>query len=119
MKKKHILFIFFDQLRYDCIGANDNPYIQTPALDALAADSVKFDRCITPSPVCVPARLSMLSGQYPARTGNSNNNPKLMYEGEGVYATLTKAGYDSCILTTTTTSTRSIRAFLSMGTLQW
>ena len=74
MKKRHILFIFFDQLRYDAIGAMGNPYIQTPALDALANESVVFDRCFTPSPVCVPARLSMLAGQYPARTGNSNNN---------------------------------------------
>lgn len=94
--KKHVLVLFFDQFRYDGIGANGNPYIQTPALDALAAESVRFDRCMTPSPVCVPARLSMLAGQYPARTGNANNNPKLQYEGEGFYATMTRNGYDSC-----------------------
>lgn len=96
MKKRHILFIFFDQLRYDAIGAMGNPYIQTPALDALANESVVFDRCFTPSPVCVPARLSMLAGQYPARTGNSNNNPKLQYEGKGFYSAITESGYDSC-----------------------
>lgn len=94
--KKHILFIFFDQLRYDGIGANGNPYVITPAMDAIAAESQRFDRCMTPSPVCVPARLSMLAGQYPARTGNSNNNPELLYKGEGFYSEITKAGYDSC-----------------------
>ena len=95
-KHRHILFVFCDQLRYDCIGAFGNPYIQTPAFDSIANEAVCFNRCYTPSPVCVPARLSLLSGQYPARTGNSNNNPKLMYQGEGFYNTLTKAGYKSC-----------------------
>ena len=64
---KNILFLFTDQLRYDAIGANGNKFIQTPNLDSLAADSVVFDYCLTPSPVCVPARLSLLSGRYPAR----------------------------------------------------
>ncbi len=95
---KHILFIFCDQFRYDCIGENGNPYIQTPYLDALARESVKFDRCYTPAPVCVPARLSMLSGQYAARTGNSNNNPKLKYAGEGFYSALTRSGFNSCCI---------------------
>jgi len=93
---KHILFIFCDQLRYDCIGALGNPFIQTPALDSLAKDAVCFDRCITPAPVCVPARLSMFSGQYSARTGNSNNNKKMSYNGEGFYSLLTKNGFKSC-----------------------
>ena len=93
---KNLLFIFTDQLRYDAIGANGNPYIQTPALDALAADSVVFDYCLTPSPVCVPARLSMLSGRYCARTGCNANNKNAAYTGNGVYASLTEAGLHSC-----------------------
>ena len=62
-KPKHVLMIFCDQMRYDAMGAMGNPYVQTPNLDALAADSVIFDRALTPSPVCVPARLSMLAGR--------------------------------------------------------
>ena len=69
-KVKNVLIIFCDQLRYDAVGAFGNPDIRTPHIDALAADSVVFDRAITPSPVCVPARLSLMAGQYPARTGN-------------------------------------------------
>ena len=88
---KHILLIISDQCRADAIGAYGNEYAQTPALDALAADSTVFERAVTPSPVCVPARLCMLAGQYANRTGNSNNNPALLYEGEGVYSTITKA----------------------------
>lgn len=93
---KHLLILMTDQLRPDALGAYGNPYVQTPTLDALAAESVIFDRAITPSPVCVPARLSLLSGQYANRHGNSNNNPGLSYRGEGFYSMLTKAGFNSC-----------------------
>lgn len=93
---KHILLLISDQCRADAIGGYGNSYAQTPALDALCADSVVFRRAITPSPVCVPARLCMLAGQYANRTGNSNNNPNLLYKGKGVYAELTESGFNSC-----------------------
>ena len=93
---KHILMLFTDQQRWDTIGAAGNPAMQTPHLDALAGESVVFDQCYTPSPVCVPARLSMFSGQYPARTGCNNNNAQTVYQGEGFYSALTRAGFQSC-----------------------
>ena len=93
---KHVLVLFTDQQRYDTISAFGNSKIQTPNLDRLAADSVVFKHCITPSPVCVPARLSMMSGQYPARTGCNNNNREKVYEGKGFYSRITEQGYQSC-----------------------
>lgn len=93
---KHILMLFTDQQRYDTISALGNPHIQTPNLDALARDSVVFERCITPSPVCVPARLSLMSGQYPASTGCNNNNTDKIYNGSGFYKRITDCGFDSC-----------------------
>lgn len=93
---KHILMLFTDQQRRDSIGAFGNPAVQTPNLDALARESVVFEQCYTPSPVCVPARLSMFAGQYPARTGCNNNNVQTVYRGEGFYSQLTRAGYQSC-----------------------
>lgn len=93
---KHVLVLLTDQQRYDTISALGNSKIQTPNLDRLAADSVVFNRCITPSPVCVPARLSMMSGQYPARTGCNNNNREKVYSGKGFYSRITEQGYQSC-----------------------
>ena len=96
MKKKNILLIFADQFRTDCIHALGNEVIQTPALDALCRESVVFDRCLTPSPVCVPARYSMMTGQYPCRTGCSNNPHRGHYTGDGMYARLSAMGYYTC-----------------------
>lgn len=93
---KNVLFLFTDQQRADTIHALGNPDIVTPALDALAAQSTSFGKCYTPSPVCVPARLSLMTGQYPARTGNNNNNRETVYGGDGFYAEFTRHGYDTC-----------------------
>ncbi len=98
MKPKHVLMLFTDQQRGDTIHALGNEDIVTPSLDSLANESIVFDKAYTPSPVCVPARLCMLSGQYCARTGNNNNNPLKVYNGEGFYSEFTKAGYNSCCI---------------------
>ena len=95
-QKKHILLIFTDQQRRDTIHALGNDSIVTPALDSIANEAICFDRCYTPSPVCVPARLCMMAGQYCNRTGNNTNNRVMTYRGDGFYSELTKAGYNSC-----------------------
>ncbi len=96
MNPKHLLLIMTDQCRADALGPYGSTYAQTPAINKMAEDALIFDRAVTPSPVCVPARLSLLSGQYVNRTGNSNNNPRCAYDGEGFYSMLTRAGFNSC-----------------------
>lgn len=95
-KRPNVLFLFTDQQRCDTIHALGNEDIVTPALDELARTSAVFDNCITPAPVCVPARFSMFAGQYPARTGCCNNNASYAYRGEGFYSAFTQSGYRSC-----------------------
>ena len=94
--RPNILLFFTDQQRCDTIHALGNERIITPALDAIAEEAVVFDNCITPAPVCVPARYSMYSGLYPAHSGCCNNNPSTGYPGEGFYSEFTKSGYRTC-----------------------
>lgn len=93
---RHIVILFTDQQRWDTVSAFGRREIQTPNLDALARESDVFTNCYTPSPVCVPARLSLFSGQYPSRTGCNNNNTDKVYSGDGFYSRLTERGYNSC-----------------------
>jgi len=65
--KPHILFIYADQHRYDCMGNSGHPLVRTPHLDLLARDGVSFSNAFTPIPICVPARCSLLSGQWPSQ----------------------------------------------------
>jgi arylsulfatase A-like enzyme len=63
--RPNVLVIMFDQWRYDCLGANGNTLIKTPNLDKLAARSANFSHTFVQAPVCVPSRVSYLTGRYP------------------------------------------------------
>ena len=77
MSKPNILFIYSDQHRYDCVGANGHPLVQTPNVDALGAQGARFTHAFTPIPLCVPTRCSMLTGRWPTQHGVVFN-----YDGE-------------------------------------
>lgn len=63
--RPNILLVHSDQHRFDCIGVNGHPQIQTPHLDRLAAGGMNFTQAFCPIPLCVPARNCLLNGQWP------------------------------------------------------
>src|SRR5688500_17957807 len=69
VKRPNILILQTDQQRWDALGANGNTDIRTPNLDALATEGVNFDHCFVQNPVCMPSRVSFLTGQYPSQLG--------------------------------------------------
>jgi arylsulfatase A-like enzyme len=66
--RPNILLITSDQHHASCLGSV-NPRISTPALDRLAREGTRFDRAYSPSPVCTPARASIITGLYPSVHG--------------------------------------------------
>lgn len=68
-KQPNILFLMSDEHRPDVAGFAGNDIIRTPTLDWLAQDGFVFDNAYTPSPVCVPGRQCMMSGQLPKTNG--------------------------------------------------
>lgn len=62
--RPNILLVYTDQQRYDTIGALGNEVIRTPNLDRLVGEGVAFTHATTPSPVCMPARWSLYTGQW-------------------------------------------------------
>lgn len=77
--RPNILFIFADQLRADALGCT-GAWVETPNIDAIAAEGTLFSSCYTNSPVCVPARLSLATGRYPHNTNVWKNCPHTMPE---------------------------------------
>ncbi len=69
MKRPNILILYTDQQRWDALGASGNGEIKTPRLDDLAARGTLFSQHFVQNPVCMPSRISMLSGQYPSTLG--------------------------------------------------
>ena len=62
--KPNILFLMTDQQRADALGCAQD-WLYTPALDRIAAEGVRFTQCVTTTPVCVPARVTLATGRYP------------------------------------------------------
>ncbi len=70
----NILVLMTDQQRADAMGCSGNDRIQTPNMDALAASGVRFSQAVTPTPVCVAARMSFITGHRASRTHWMANN---------------------------------------------
>ncbi len=67
--KPNILFILTDDQGIWAMGCAGNPEIRTPNLDRLAATGMRFNNCFCVSPVCSPARASILTGRIPSQHG--------------------------------------------------
>lgn len=93
---KDILVLMPDQLRADWIGCSGADHVRTPHIDALAAQGALFRRCYTPSPVCMPARSSFLSGMYPHNHGQWHNIGRLQDVRETLLHPLKEIGYRTC-----------------------
>lgn len=69
MTQPNILFILSDDQGAWAMGCAGNPEIRTPNLDRLAATGIRFDHFFCTSPVCSPARASLLTGRIPSQHG--------------------------------------------------
>ena len=94
----NILFIHSDQHRWDCLGANGHPLVQTPHLDTLASAGTNFTQAFCPIPVCTPARNSLLFGLWPTQhlaiTNPGTEAPRPALDGLTSWSELlSNAGY--------------------------
>jgi len=83
-----IVLISIDTLRADRLPAYGYTRVQTPALDALAADGVVFERAYSHSPQTLPAHASILTGRLPFEHGVRDNVGYALAENERTLAEL-------------------------------
>jgi arylsulfatase A-like enzyme len=65
----NIVLILIDDMGWRDLGCYGSPFYETPRLDRLAAEGVRFTDAYAACPVCSPTRASLLTGKYPARLG--------------------------------------------------
>ncbi len=70
----NILFIMYDQLRFDYLSCAGHKSLKTPNFDRVAARGVRFDRAYCQSPVCGSSRMSTYTGRYASSHGAAFNN---------------------------------------------
>ena len=97
--RPNIVFILTDQFRFDCLSALNHPVVQTPNLDALAADSVLFTQGYCASMACGPSRSCMFSGRHTdTHRAYSNCIPYDPPDLPALPEFLRDAGYDTALV---------------------
>ncbi len=93
-RKPNIILIMADDMGYECLSTYGSTSYQTPVLDQLASDGIKFENCVS-QPLCTPSRVKIMTGLYNYRNydyfGHLNSK-------EYTFGNLMKeAGYATCI----------------------
>ncbi|MGC9346783.1 MAG: sulfatase-like hydrolase/transferase, partial [Anaerolineae bacterium] len=91
----NILLIQADQMTPFLTGAYGHPVVQTPNLDRLVREGVRFDAAYTPHPVCAPARACMVTGKWVSHCGAWDNAALLPADQPTFAHYLTNVGYDT------------------------
>ena len=68
-QKPNIILIMADDQAKQAIGCYGNKDIQTPGLDRLAQEGMRFEHALTPNSFCTPARAAVLTGKYSHKNG--------------------------------------------------
>lgn len=93
----NILLVISDQMVPHLTGAYGHPVVQTPNLDRLRDEGVRFDAAYTPCPICAPARACLMTGTYTSTNGVYDNAAQLPSDIPSFADHLTNAGYE-CVL---------------------
>lgn len=79
IEPKNLIVFLTDNHARSMLGAAGHAIIQTPNLDRLAGDGVRFENAYCVSPLCCPSRAALATGRYPHDTGYWDNS--LAYDG--------------------------------------
>jgi len=93
--KPNLVFVFADQLRWDCCGYNGDQRARTPNLDRLCDEGVNFSNAVSGHPVCAPFRASLFTGKYTSSTGMVINTVRMNPDHECFGHVLTRGGYET------------------------
>ncbi|MFW6336719.1 MAG: sulfatase-like hydrolase/transferase, partial [Phycisphaeraceae bacterium] len=94
----NILILMTDQHSPRQLGCYGDPLVRTPHLDRLAEEGMRFDNTYCPSPLCVPSRMSFMTGRRPSRTGLMLNQ-SILPSGIPTWAHhMAIAGYETSLI---------------------
>ena len=90
-QRPNVILVITDDQGYGDLGFTGNPHVNTPVIDALARESVRFNNFYV-SPVCAPTRSSLMTGRYSLRTGmrDTYNGGAIMASNEVTIAEMLK-----------------------------
>ena len=98
--KTNIILITTDQQRYDTISKRNCEFLRTPHIDDLRRQGVTFTRAYSECPLCVPARVSIMTGKSALQHGMLANyrTSDFMGDSETLPAVLKECGYQTAAI---------------------
>ncbi|RJP32956.1 MAG: DUF4976 domain-containing protein [Candidatus Omnitrophota bacterium] len=97
-KRRNIIFILIDDMRFDSMSCMGHPFLQTPNLDRMVNGGILFNHGYVTTSLCSPSRASILSGQY-AHTHGVMDNSTLLPAGTPIFPIeLQKNGYETAFI---------------------
>jgi arylsulfatase A-like enzyme len=97
-ERPNILFIMSDDHGYQAIGAYGSVVNETPNIDRIAKEGMRFDRCFVTNSICGPSRAVILTGKYSHLNGFERNGRTFNGKQQTVAKLLQKAGYQTAVL---------------------
>ena len=92
----NVLFLMTDEHNPHILGSYGDPLVKTPTLDALAATGVRFTAAYCQNPICVPSRVSLVSGRMASNLNTFGNTANQKYQGITTLAdAFVQAGYQA------------------------
>src|ERR1700742_3992522 len=92
-RQPNVLFIMPDEWRGQALGCMGHPDVHTPHIDQLAAEGMLFRQTFANTPVCCPARATILTGTYTSRNGMLANDLRLQESVSTVADLYSRSGY--------------------------
>jgi N-acetylglucosamine-6-sulfatase len=89
----NIVFIVVDDMRWDEMRVAGHPVLETPNMDRLAREGMRFLNAFATTPLCSPSRASLLTGQYPRAHGIIDNTARPSHGLPTFPRELQRAGY--------------------------
>ncbi len=91
--RPNILLITTDQHCKNTLGCYGNKIVQTPNLDRLAEQGVIYDRAYCQSPICIPSRITMITGKTAQHHGATLHNTSIRDDELTIGHVLSELGY--------------------------
>jgi len=73
-KRPNVIYVFSDEHRWQSMPFTMEPHMITPNMERLAAEGMSLDNCCSTSPICVPYRAMLMTGQWPHQSGYVSNH---------------------------------------------
>ena len=96
--RPNVIFMMADDHAYQAIGAYGSRLIETPNIDRLAEEGIRFDRAFVGNSICSPSRATLLTGKFSHANGLRNNINVFDGSQQTLQGLMQKVGYETAMI---------------------